>query len=72
MLLSKELNGERIKRYALILDVKIKQKSGEYAIDTEQNDAAERDVGILRNKEDCAERTCAKYGVNVQDLKARR
>ena len=72
MLLSKELNGERIKRYALILDVQIKQKSGEYAIDTEQNDAAERDVEILRNKEDCAERTCAKYGVNVQDLKARR
>ena len=72
MLLSKELNGERIKRYALILDVQTKQKSGVYAIDTEQNDAAERDVEILRNKEDCAERTCTKYVVNVHDLKARR
>ena len=63
MLLSKELNGERIKRYALILDVQTKQKSGVYAIDTEQNDAAERDVEILRNKEDCAERTVQSIGL---------
>ena len=63
MLLSKDLNGERIKRYALILDVQTKQKSGVYAIDTEQNDAAERDVEILRNKEDCAERTVQSMGL---------